>query len=621
MRLAERTHPSPDEYEETPRDSIRPTPRPDIELLGPYAGSGLKEPPSLVNTPHGLVQLSPLLYRVAELCDGRRNLGEIAREVGRSCGRGVSADNVRFLIEKKLSPLGIASLDEADTASVAIDRPNLLLALRFRIRLLPERAVNAIARILHPLFSPVVVLAMLGSLVALDVWLFFEHGIGSGMRQLLYDPSLMLMVLGLLLVSAIFHECGHATGCSYGGARPGAIGVGLYLVWPAFFAEVTNSFRLGRAGRLRVDLGGVYFTVIFALAVAGAYFLTGYEPLLVVILVLHLEALHQFTPFLRLDGYYVLSDLVGVPDLFARIKPTLLSLLPWRKTDDSVGELKWWARALITIWVCTVIPLLLLNLGLLVFYAPRLFATTWDSLRVLATGISASLAGGEFMSVVADSVKAGLLLLFLGGVVITFLRLGKRYVSAGLTRTQGRPVGRALFAGTTLVLLGVISVAWWRTAPRSPLRPGEEVTVPEATRAALGGDANPGGVLVAGGDESPVQAATDEVGAPAGETWATLTVAGELPPSVFALAPGGSPSLEGGSASQSATGAPEDSSSDPAGSPSPSPDASPSPDESPTPEASPSPDASPSPEPSPEASPTPESSPSSNASPAPSPSP
>jgi hypothetical protein len=211
--------------------------------------------------------------------------------------------------------------------------------------------------------------------------------------------------------------------------------------------------------------------------------------------------------------------------------------------------------------------------------------------------------------------------LFLGGIVVTFLRLGKRYVSAGLTRTQGRPVGRTLFAGTTLVLLGLISVAWWGTAPRSPLRPGEEVTLPEATRAALGGDANPGGDLLAGGDESPVQAATDEVGAPAGESWARLTVAGELPPSVFALATGGSPSLEGGSASQPATGAPEDSSSDETESPSPSPNASPSPEDTPTPDASPSPDGSPSPEPSPEASPNPESSPSSDASPAPSPSP
>lgn len=596
MRLAESTQVSPtSEHDECPSSNC-PTRRRDIELLGPYAGSGLKEPPFLVNTPHGHVQLSLLLYQVAELCDGRRDLKEISREVGRTSGRGVSADNVRFLIEKKLAPLGIASLDDADTASVAVARPNLLLALRFRIRLLPERVVNGIARVLHPLFSRVAVPAVLGALVALDVWLFFVHGIGGGIRQLLYDPSLMLTVLGLLLVSAVFHEFGHATACRYGGARPGAIGVGLYLVWPAFFAEVTNSFRLGRLGRLRVDLGGVYFSIIFALALAGVYFLTGYEPLLVVILVLHFEGLHQFTPFLRLDGYYVLSDLVGVPDLFARIKPTLLSLLPWRKTDSSVGELKWWARALITIWVCTVIPLLMLNLGLLVVYAPRLIATTWDSLEVLATGMSASFASGEFVSLVADSVKAGLLVLFMGGLVITFLRLGTRFVSAGLTRTQGRPLGRILFGGVTFALAGLISVVWWRSVPRVPLRPGEEVTVPGAARAALGGDVGLRRVVLTGGAEMPAHATIDQVGAPAGESWATLMVTGEPPPSVFAAPiPAGPPSPEASPASEPSPMPSEDSSSEPAASPEPST----SPDASPSPEASPSPDASPSPSPSP----------------------
>lgn len=615
MRLAEPTHLTPpSEYEERPAKSVRPRRRPDVELLGPYEGSGLKEPPFLVRTQQGLVQISPLLYQVAEFCDGRRDLQEISRRVTLSCGRSVSADNIRFLVENKLSPLGVASLDDGETnSSVTMARPDLLLALRFRIRFLPERVVRGIARVMHPLFSTVVVVAVLGSLVALDVWLFFVHGIGSGIRQLLYDPALMLMVLGLLLVSAIFHECGHATACSYGGARPGAIGVGLYLVWPAFFAEVTDSMRLGRLGRLRVDLGGVYFSIIFGLAVAGAYFLTGYEPLLVVILVLHFEALHQFTPFLRLDGYYVLSDLVGVPDLFARIKPTVLSLLPWRKTDESVGELKWWARALITIWVLTVIPLLLLNLGLLVLYAPRLFATTWDSLTLLATGISASFAGGEVMSLLADSIKAFLLLLFMGGIVVTFLRLGRKLVTAGLSRTQGSLVGRTFFVGAAVALLGLISVAWWRNAPRAPLRPGEEMTVPEAARGTLGREGPLEKILGDGGDEAEPASVGDRVGAPANDSWAGLTPAEERSFLFTAPVPVGSRSPEASPTSEATTDPSEDASPEPTTSPepSPSPEASPSPEPSPSPDASPTPEASPSPDASasPDGSPSPDPSP------------
>ena len=34
-------------------------------------------------------------------------------------------------------------------------------------------------------------------------------------------------------------------------------------------------------------------------------------------------------PVIRLDGYYLVSDLTGVPDLFARIGPVLRGLLFW----------------------------------------------------------------------------------------------------------------------------------------------------------------------------------------------------------------------------------------------------------------------------------------------------
>jgi putative peptide zinc metalloprotease protein len=88
--------------------------------------------------------------------------------------------------------------------------------------------------------------------------------------------------------------------------------VGLYLLWPAFYNDVTDSYRLSRRGRLRADLGGVYFNRVFVVAVAAVYGLTGFEPLLVVIVLQHLAVLEQFLPFLRLDGYYVVSDLVGV---------------------------------------------------------------------------------------------------------------------------------------------------------------------------------------------------------------------------------------------------------------------------------------------------------------------
>ena len=212
--------------------------------------------------------------------------------------------------------------------------------------------------------------AVVVSIVAVDWWLFAVHGLGGGLRQILRDPVVLLIVLGLSLVSAVFHECGHAAGCRYGGARPGKIGVGIYMVWPAFFTNVTDSYRLSRAGRLRTDLGGLYFNAVFMLALAGIYAVTSSEVLLLVIAFTHLEMLEQLMPFVRFDGYFILSDLIGVPDLFARVAPIVKSALPRGRRDPRVTGLRRRARIMVTTWVLCVIPLLAFSIGYLVLYLP-----------------------------------------------------------------------------------------------------------------------------------------------------------------------------------------------------------------------------------------------------------
>src|SRR6202012_4562162 len=167
------------------------------------------------------------------------------------------------------------------------------------------------------------------------------------------------------VASALFHECGHAAGCRYSGARPGRIGAGIYLVWPAFFTNVTDSYRLNRAGRLRTDLGGLYFNMVFMLVLAAFYVATSAEILLLVIAITHLEMLEQLLPFVRFDGYFILSDLVGVPDLFARVKPVLRSCLSRGHQDPRAAGLRANARVVITGWILTVIPLLTGILGYL----------------------------------------------------------------------------------------------------------------------------------------------------------------------------------------------------------------------------------------------------------------
>jgi hypothetical protein len=127
-------------------------------------------------------------------------------------------------------------------------------------------------------------------------------------------------------------------------STPGAVGIGYYLFWPAFYTDVTDSYRLGRGGRIRTDLGGLYFNAILAVATVVIAEVTGYDALLLVVATQILQMVRQLLPTIRFDGYHVLADLTGVPDLYHHIKPTLTSLLPWRRQDRHKRALKRWAQ-------------------------------------------------------------------------------------------------------------------------------------------------------------------------------------------------------------------------------------------------------------------------------------
>jgi putative peptide zinc metalloprotease protein len=390
------------------------------EILGPVAGSGLREPPWLVRRPDGeMVQLSRLLCVIARHLDGRP-LPAVATSAGEELNLRIAPEQIRHAADARLHPLGLVV--RSDGTMPQLTRKDPVLALRHRVGIVPERAVVATATVLRPLFFPPVVFAALMSLVAFDAWLVTSHGLDGALRETINRPALGLALLGLVVASLAFHEFGHAAACLYGGARPGRIGIGLYLIWPVFYTDVTDSYRLGRAGRLRTDLGGMYFNALVALGAAGLFLATGYEPLLLAVVAQQTLLLDQLVPWVRLDGYHVVSDLIGVPELFARIRPILLGLVPGRGPDPRVAELRPWARAAVTAWVLSTVVVLSAVLAVIVTHAPRYLRRAWDSLLAQAAATS----HGGVLDVLTGAVGFVTLLLPLAGMLLTYLLLCRR---------------------------------------------------------------------------------------------------------------------------------------------------------------------------------------------------
>ena len=527
-----------------------------VELIGEYRDSGFKETPYLARRSDGqVIQLSKLLYSVAENIDGRRSVSQIARDVTQKQDRNVSPDNVAFLVTSKLVPLGVAVLDGSPRPR--LKRFDPMLALKFKTAVVPAPAVQVVAGTFRPLFWPPVVIAVLAALVGLDIWVFFTHGIAQGFRELLLHPTTMLIVMALIIVSAGFHECGHATACRYGGAKPGVIGAGIYIVWPAFYSDVTDAYRLGKGGRLRTDLGGVYFNVVFMLVVAGGYFLTHFEPLLILVFAQHLEIAHQFLPFLRLDGYYVVADLTGVPDLFGRIKPILAHLVLRRPADRRVAELKPWVRRVVTGWVMVTVPVVLYIYLMLIVHVPRIFGTAWMSISALGSSAGHSVGHGDALTAVIDALQILLLGIPIIGLVASFGLSGKQLGTYVWTNTEGRPLRRTLAMCIGTMAAALLLLSWIPPAANyRPIQPNERGTLPQAAVDTL---------------PAPVQEVLPRI-VPYGQFFAPQPSAS--PATSPASTPSGSAATPGSAASPGAS---------PTAAPSPSPSAAPTAGPSPSP--------------------------------------
>jgi putative peptide zinc metalloprotease protein len=419
---------------------------PGVEPLGAVQGSALHEAPHLLRRPDGqIVQVSRLLFAVARHAVPGRDLEDIARRVGEELDVRLLPEHVHHVLEHKLHPLGVVT--GADGSTPRLQRRNPVFGLRLRLRLLPAKPVNAVAGVLQVLFWPPVLIVLLGGLAAFDVWLVTDHGVGSGLSQVIERPGLMFVLFGAAVTSMLFHEFGHAAASRYGGARPGAIGAGIFVVWPALYTDVTETYRLGRAGRLRTDLGGVYFNGLFALGLAAAYFATGFEPLLLAVVAQHLMVVDQFVPWMRLDGYYVVSDLVGVADLFLRVKPVLASLVPGRAAHPRVLELKRWARVAVIVWVLMTITILTTGFVFVMLHAGPFLQQAWASLLTRIDMVARAAAEHRAGDALSAAGAAVMLVLPVVAVSLTYLMIC-RLGGMALAVRQGRAALDAARHGT-----------------------------------------------------------------------------------------------------------------------------------------------------------------------------
>lgn len=212
-------------------------------------------------------------------------------------------EQVRMIINKFIAPLFVRQKK----------KPSFL----YERELFSAAAIDKFSDAFRFLFNRWYMLTVFLAAVSLDAWFFFRTP-----DLLLFNNKVdVYWVVGLfafMLGSSFFHELGHASACKFFGVRHGGIGFGLYLNFPVLYTDVTEVWKLKRGERCVVNLAGVYFQSYWLIILLVAFLITGNDILRYLILVMNLGFAMTLNPFFKFDGYWMASDLLGVPNLRQR---------------------------------------------------------------------------------------------------------------------------------------------------------------------------------------------------------------------------------------------------------------------------------------------------------------
>lgn len=127
-----------------------------------------------------------------------------------------------------------------------------------------------------------------------------------------------------LILVKFLHELGHAFACKHFGCKVPAMGVAFLVMWPVAYTDTNDSWRLtNRWQRLMVASAGILTELTIAIWATLAWGLLPEGSIKSAMLFLattswYTTLLINASPFMRFDGYFILSDALDMPNLHAR---------------------------------------------------------------------------------------------------------------------------------------------------------------------------------------------------------------------------------------------------------------------------------------------------------------
>jgi len=262
---------------------------------------------------------------ILQQLDGTRSLEVLQAAVEERFGASLPLSTLEQFIAK-LRRLGLLE-SETDQQIVARPRPKRvggnLFYLRFRA-FDPDRLFNFLLGRIRFFFTPAFVFVsamfiVLAATITIGNWANIGHDV-----QRLYSLQSLFLAYITMLVVITLHEFAHGLTCKHYGGSVRELGFMLLYFQPAFYCNVSDAWLFPeKSKRLWVTFAGAYFEIfVWALAtliwwVTDPFTVVNYLAL-VVLATSGIKTLFNLNPLIKLDGYYLLSDYLNIPNLRQR---------------------------------------------------------------------------------------------------------------------------------------------------------------------------------------------------------------------------------------------------------------------------------------------------------------
>lgn len=294
--------------------------RPDIEIH-PLDTSSVSQKYLVITGDNKRFEISAYIYHLIKILDGNTTTEIAAEKLSTDTGKEITPEELEQIITQYLDKNGILFREDSEKN---FNKTKSILYIR--IPLFSAESIGYLTKIFQYLFvKPVLIFNLFWQFIFLFYFFFFFD---KPLITLTSFSALDLVIIYLFLfTTTLFHELGHASSCRYFGANHGNIGIGLYLYFPVFYADVTDAWRLTRKQRVIVDIAGVYFQML-SLPVLILLYLSTYDVIYIkVIYFLSFSLVSTLNPFFRFDGYWLASDMSGIPNLRKRSSEAFSNIL------------------------------------------------------------------------------------------------------------------------------------------------------------------------------------------------------------------------------------------------------------------------------------------------------